>query len=82
MYMFCFYVPYTYVEVCWYTRYSTVTRRTRLLPACGYCLSHVVWHVNALSLQRQSCTLTEFLSAMTRAVKKELGDRRGLEAHR
>lgn len=34
------------------------------------------------AFQRQSCTLAEFLSALTRAVNKELGDRRRLERHR
>ena len=51
----------------------------------GYCFLFVVVVVClfvCLFVQRQSCTMAEFLSAMTQAIQKELGDRRSLETHR
>ncbi|CAM9730239.1 unnamed protein product [Pylaiella littoralis] len=48
----------------------------------GRALRKLPFQAHAFYVQRQSCTLTEFLSAMTRAVHKELGDRRSLETHR
>eukprot|EP00903_Cladosiphon_okamuranus_P006236 g6121.t1 len=48
----------------------------------GRALRKLPFQAHAFYVQRQSCTLPEFLSAMTRAVKKELGDRRSLETHR
>eukprot|EP00752_Nemacystus_decipiens_P012914 g11429.t1 len=47
----------------------------------GRALRKLPFQAHAFYVQRQSCTLAEFLSAMTQAVNKELGDRRGLEAH-
>ncbi|CAN0350920.1 unnamed protein product [Ectocarpus sp. 6 AP-2014] len=48
----------------------------------GRALRKLPFQAHAFYVQRQSCTLAEFLSAMTRAVHKELGDRRSLETHR
>ncbi|CAM9365110.1 unnamed protein product [Scytosiphon promiscuus] len=48
----------------------------------GRALRKLPFQAHAFYVQRQSCSLTEFLSAMTRAVHKELGDRRSLETRR
>ena len=47
----------------------------RIVLVCCRCLC-------LLFVQRQSCTMTEILSAMAQAIQKELGDRHRLETHR
>ncbi|CAM9345819.1 unnamed protein product, partial [Ectocarpus sp. 8 AP-2014] len=48
----------------------------------GRALRKLPFRAHDFYVQRQSCTLAGFLSAITRAVHKELRDRRSLETHR